>query len=131
MRPNPLSVNALTTRFPRSNREPPRVLWSQHSTRPGAVHRLAWDGLLTALVRQVLQTGLEVDMTDHLGYERHAPEGRGSGNSCYGHYPKTVRKRRKRRIAIDWSRARRGGLFGHGRTSRAPRSQPPRVAAAS
>ena len=37
------------------------------------------DGLLTALVRQVLQTGLEVEMTDHLGYEAHATEGRGSG----------------------------------------------------
>ena len=47
-------------------------------------------GLLTALVRRVLQTGLEVEMTDHLGYERHAPEGRGSGNSRNGSYPKTV-----------------------------------------
>ena len=49
------------------------------------------DGLLTALVRQVLQTGLEVEMTDHLGYERHDPAGRGSGNSRNGHYPKTVK----------------------------------------
>jgi transposase-like protein len=48
------------------------------------------DGLLTALVRRVLQTGLEVEMTDHLGYERHDPEGRGSGNSRNGSYPKTV-----------------------------------------
>jgi hypothetical protein len=29
-------------------------------------------------------------MTDHLGYERHDPAGRGSGNSRNGHYPKTV-----------------------------------------
>ena len=49
------------------------------------------DGLLTALVRQVLQTGLEVEMTDHLGYERHDPAGRRSGNSRNGHYPKTVK----------------------------------------
>src|SRR4051794_12164524 len=48
------------------------------------------DGLLTALVRQVLQTGLEVEMTDHLGYEPHAVEGRGSGDSRNGAYPKTV-----------------------------------------
>jgi putative transposase len=48
------------------------------------------NGLLTALVRQVLQTGLEVEMADHLGYEPHAPEGRGSGNSRNGRYPKTV-----------------------------------------
>jgi putative transposase len=48
------------------------------------------DGLLTGLVRQVLQKGLEVEMTDHLGYEPHAIEGRGSGNSRNGSYPKTV-----------------------------------------
>ena len=29
-------------------------------------------------------------MTDHLGYEPHAVEGRGSGNSRNGTYPKTV-----------------------------------------
>lgn len=48
------------------------------------------DGLLTAMVRQVLQTGLEVEMSDHLGYERHDPVGRGSGNSRNGGYAKTV-----------------------------------------
>ena len=48
------------------------------------------NGLLTGLVRQVLQTGLEVEMTDHLGYERHAVEGRGTGNSRNGSTPKTV-----------------------------------------
>ena len=48
------------------------------------------NGLLTALVRQVLQTGLEVELTDHLGYEAHDPAGRGSGNSRNGSYPKTL-----------------------------------------
>ena len=48
------------------------------------------NGLLTALVRQVLQTGLEVEMTDHLGYERHAAAGRNTGNSRNGSTPKTV-----------------------------------------
>ena len=48
------------------------------------------NSLLTALVRQVLQTGLEVELTDHLGYEPHAVDGRGSGNSRNGSYPKTV-----------------------------------------
>jgi transposase-like protein len=48
------------------------------------------NGLLTALVRQVLQTGLQVELTDHLGYEPHAVEGRGSGNSRNGSYTKTV-----------------------------------------
>lgn len=48
-------------------------------------------GLLTGLVRQVLQSALEAELTDHLGYEPHAVEGRGSGNSRNGYYPKTVR----------------------------------------
>ena len=47
-------------------------------------------GLLTGLVRQVLQTGLEVEMTEHLGYERNAVEGRGSGNNRNGTTPKRV-----------------------------------------
>ena len=48
------------------------------------------DGLLTAMVRQVLQTDLEVEMNDHLGYEAYDPAGPGSGNSRNGSYPKTV-----------------------------------------
>ena len=47
-------------------------------------------GLLTDLVRHVLQTGLEVELTEHLGYAAHASAGRGSGNSRNGHTPKTV-----------------------------------------
>jgi len=38
-------------------------------------------GLLTGLVRQVLQTGLEVEMAEHMGYERQDPSGRGTSNS--------------------------------------------------
>ena len=63
--------------------------WSSRARTEG-VELTGDNGLLTALVRQVLQTGLEVEMTDHLGYERHAVEGRGSGNSRNGSYPKTV-----------------------------------------
>ena len=48
-------------------------------------------GLLAGLVRQVLQTGLEVEMAEHLGYERNAPEGRGTPNSLNGSSPKRVK----------------------------------------
>ena len=58
--------------------------------RSGGVELTGDNGLLTALVRRVLQTGLEVEMTDHVGYEPHAIEGRGSGNSRNGTYPKSV-----------------------------------------
>jgi transposase-like protein len=49
------------------------------------------EGLLTSMVREVLQAGLEVEMVEHLGYEAYDPAGRGSGNSRNGAYPKTVR----------------------------------------
>jgi putative transposase len=48
------------------------------------------DGLLTSMVREVLQAGLDVEMADHLGYEPYESIGRGSGNSRNGSYPKTV-----------------------------------------
>ena len=47
-------------------------------------------GLLTGLVRQVLQTGLEVELEEHLGYEPYDPAGRNSGNSRNGTSRKTV-----------------------------------------
>lgn len=47
-------------------------------------------GLLTKLIAQVLETGLQVEMTDHLGYEPHAVEGNNTGNSRNGSFPKTV-----------------------------------------
>jgi transposase-like protein len=47
-------------------------------------------GLLPALVARVLETGLAAELTEHLGYDRHDPEGYGSGNSRNGFFPKTV-----------------------------------------
>jgi putative transposase len=51
-------------------------------------------GLLTALTKQVLQSALEAaleaEMAHHLGYDKHDPAGRGSGNSRNGTTPKTV-----------------------------------------
>ena len=47
-------------------------------------------GLLPALVARVLQTGLNVEFEDHVGYEPYALEGRGSGNSRNGTTPKTI-----------------------------------------
>ena len=42
------------------------------------------DGLLGQLTKQVLEAGLEVEMDEHLGYERHAHEGRDGANSRNG-----------------------------------------------
>ena len=47
-------------------------------------------GLLSDLTKQVLETGLEVEMEEHLGYPKHAVEGRNHGNSRNGTRSKTV-----------------------------------------
>jgi putative transposase len=48
------------------------------------------DGLLAGLTKQVLETGLEIEMEEHLGYEKHAAEGRNGDNSRNGTRTKTV-----------------------------------------
>ena len=41
-------------------------------------------GLLQQLTKQVLETGLEVEMSEHLGYDKHEPAGRDGENSRNG-----------------------------------------------
>ena len=47
-------------------------------------------GLLAGLTKTVLETALEVELTEDLGYEPHEPAGRNSGNSRNGTRSKTV-----------------------------------------
>src|SRR2546425_4248371 len=47
-------------------------------------------GLLADLTKRVLETGLEVEMSEHLGYDKHAVEGRDGGNLRNGTRSKTV-----------------------------------------
>lgn len=46
--------------------------------------------LLPDMIKQAVEAALHAEMTDHLGYEKHAAEGRGSGNSRNGLTSKTV-----------------------------------------
>ncbi len=41
-------------------------------------------GLLTGLTKTVLETALQVELTEHLGYDKHDPAGRDGGNSRNG-----------------------------------------------
>ncbi len=47
-------------------------------------------GFLPALIKSVLERGLAAELTDHLGYEKGDPAGRGSPNSRNGATGKTV-----------------------------------------
>jgi len=54
------------------------------------VELLGPDGLLSQVTKAVLERALGEEMTAHLGYERHDPAGRGSGNSRNGTTGKTL-----------------------------------------
>src|SRR5688500_13829351 len=56
----------------------------------GGVRLTGEGGFLPELVKAVLERGLAAELTDHLGYERGDPVGRGSPNSRNGSTPKTV-----------------------------------------
>lgn len=47
-------------------------------------------GLLKELKKRLIETALDAELSDHLGYEKHAPDGRGSGNSRNGKSSKRV-----------------------------------------
>ena len=48
------------------------------------------DGLLKAITKQVIEAALEEEMTEHVGYDKHAAEGRNGANSRNGTRAKTV-----------------------------------------
>lgn len=48
------------------------------------------NGLLNQLTKNVLETALDAEIAEHLGYEKHDSGGRGSGNSRNGTRAKTV-----------------------------------------
>ena len=54
------------------------------------VELLGPDGPLSQVTKAVLERALAEEMTGHLGYEKHDPAGRDSGNSHNATTPKTV-----------------------------------------
>src|SRR5271154_1144474 len=65
-------------------REPPE------RARAGGLKLTGEGGLLGELTKMVVEGALEGEMDDHLGYGRHDPAGRNSGNSRNGRRAKTV-----------------------------------------
>ena len=49
------------------------------------------NGLLKQLTKALLERAMQVEMTDHLGYEKHDPAGNNSGNSRNGGTTKTLK----------------------------------------
>ncbi len=58
--------------------------------REGGLRLTGEGGLLGKLTKMVVEGALEGELDDHLGYDKHDPAGRDSGNSRNGHRAKTV-----------------------------------------
>jgi len=52
---------------------------------------LGESGLLKKLTKRIAERVLDAEMDSHLGYAKHAPQGKNTGNSRNGKSPKTVR----------------------------------------
>ena len=66
------------------------------------------DGLLKQLTKTVLETSLNEEMTEHLGYEKHDPAGAGTGNIRNGTRGKTVLTEHSGPVDVDVPRDRAG-----------------------
>jgi putative transposase len=66
------------------------------------------DGLLKQLTKTVLETALNEEMTEHLGYEKHDQAGAGSGNVRNGTRSKTVLTEANGPVQIEVPRDRAG-----------------------
>jgi len=64
------------------------------------------DGLLKLLTKTVLETALEEEMTEHLGYDKDDPAGRNGGNSRNGTRTKTVISEAAGEVSIEVPRDR-------------------------
>jgi len=70
---------------------------------------LGKNGLLKQLTKRLVERTLQAELTDHLGYEPHAAEGRGSGNCRNGNGQKTLQSD-SGSIAIEVPRDRNGSF---------------------
>ena len=52
------------------------------------------EGILQQLTKALVERALEGELTHHLGYDKHSPEGHNTGNSRNGATPKTVKGKR-------------------------------------
>jgi len=68
------------------------------------------DGLLKSITKQVIEAALEEEMTEHVGYDKHAVEGRNGANSRNGTRSKTVLTDNAGPVEIEVPRDRDGSF---------------------
>ena len=68
-----------------------KKLWTDQVRARGGTQAVDTKQAFQNLVKDTLEAFLELELEQHLGYAKHDPEVRGSGNSRNGATPKTVR----------------------------------------
>jgi transposase-like protein len=86
----PLSMNELPVEPDRSMTDEQLISMLVNRARSEGLQLTGEGGLLQQLTKRVLESALEGEITDHLGYDRHDPAGKNSGNSRNGSRTKTV-----------------------------------------
>lgn len=85
-----LSMNELPAEPDRSMSDEQLISMLVNRARSEGLQLTGEGGLLQQLTKRVLESALEGEITDHLGYDRHDPAGKNSGNSRNGSRTKTV-----------------------------------------
>lgn len=85
-----LSMNELPVEPDRSMTDEQLISMLVNRARSEGLQLTGEGGLLQQLTKRVLESALEGEITDHLGYDRHDPAGKNSGNSRNGTRTKTV-----------------------------------------
>ena len=92
------------------------------SARARGVAMTGPEGMLKALTKTVIETALDEEMTEHLGYGKHEVRGRGSGNSRNGTRTKTVLTETVGDVEVEVPRDQPVGVSSHlHRSSDSPR----------
>src|ERR1044072_104523 len=65
------------------------------------------DGLLQQLTKALVERAMAAEITPHLGYEKNSSDGKNTGNSRNGSFPKTIKGKRGQ-VRIDLPRDRAG-----------------------
>jgi transposase-like protein len=81
---------AVTRKKPDSSMDRELVARLVDQARAGGVELVGENGLLGRLTKLVLESALEGEITDHLGYDKHERSGSDSGNMHNGSRAKTV-----------------------------------------
>jgi hypothetical protein len=104
------TLDGVTTKKPDASAEAEAARELVRLAREQGLSLTGPDGLLKQLTRTVIETALNEEITEHLGYEKHDPagQGAGSGNVRNGSRPKTVLTEATGQVEIDVPRDRAG-----------------------